>query len=37
MARINKAIELLDQGQPVYITHTPGLDYENGKKIKIFR
>ena len=33
MARINKVIDLLDQGQPVYITHTPGLDYENGKEL----
>ena len=34
MTRINKVIDLLDQRQPVYITHTPGLDYENGKEIK---
>ena len=33
MTRINKVIDLLDQGQPVYITHTPGLDYENGKEM----
>ena len=29
--RINKVIELLEQGQPVYNTGTHDLSYENGK------
>lgn len=32
MARINRVIELLEQGQPVYYTGTGELTYENGKK-----
>jgi len=31
--RINKAIELLQQGQPVYYTTTSGGGYEEGKKL----
>ena len=31
--RINKAIELLEIGQPVYMTHTPELSYEAGKEM----
>lgn len=30
MARINKAIELLEQGQPVYYTGPPSLTYDGG-------
>jgi len=30
MARINRAIELLEQGQPVYYTSTHNLTYDNG-------
>lgn len=30
MARINKCIELLNQGQPIYATHTPELSYDAG-------
>jgi 4-hydroxy-2-oxoheptanedioate aldolase len=30
MARINRAIELLEQGQPVYYTGAPSLSYEGG-------
>lgn len=33
MARINKCIELLEQGQPVYATHTPELSYEAGRDL----
>lgn len=29
--RINRALELLSEGQPVYYTHSGPLDYENGK------
>ena len=29
--RINKAIELLEQGQPIYYTGAPDLSYEGGK------
>ena len=29
--RINRALELLSEGQPVYYTHSGSLDYENGK------
>ena len=32
-ARINKAIELLEQGQPCYATHPPELTYEAGKEL----
>lgn len=31
--RINKAVELLEQGQPVYYTTTSGGGYEEGKKL----
>ena len=33
MPRINKAIELLEQGQQVYLTGTPELSYEAGKNM----
>ena len=33
MARINKCIELLEQGQPVYATHTPELTYDAGRDL----
>ena len=33
MPRINKAIELLEQGQQVYLTGTPELSYEAGKSM----
>ena len=32
MARINKCIELLEQGQPFYATHPTELTYEAGLK-----
>lgn len=31
--RINKAIELLEQGQPIYYTTTSGGGYEEGRKL----
>ncbi len=31
--RINKAIELLEQGQPIYYTSTSGGGYEDGRKL----
>ena len=31
--RINKAIELLEQGQPVYYTTTSGGGYEDGRRM----
>ena len=33
MARINKCIELLEQGQPIYATGSGELSYENGKEM----
>lgn len=33
MVRINKAIELLDDGQPVYASHPPELTYIAGKEL----
>ena len=33
MKRINKCIELLEQGQPVYLTHAPELTYEAGREM----
>ena len=33
--RINKAVELLESGQPIYYTGTRELSYENGKAINI--
>ncbi len=33
MKRINKCIELLEQRQPVYVTHTTDLTYESGKEM----
>ena len=33
MPRINRAIELLEQGQPLYGTGTGALTYENGKRM----
>ncbi len=30
MVRINKCIELLEQGQPIYATHPSSLIYEAG-------
>jgi 4-hydroxy-2-oxoheptanedioate aldolase len=32
-ARINRAVDLLEQGQPVYYTGTSDLSYESGKKM----
>lgn len=32
MPRINRAIELLEQGQPIYYTGPPGVSYEGGKE-----
>lgn len=32
-ARINRAIQMLEQGQPVYYTQTSGGGYEEGKKL----
>jgi hypothetical protein len=31
--RINKAVELLEQGQPVYYTTTSGGGYDEGRKM----
>ena len=31
--RINKAIELLEAGEPVYMTHPEELSYESGKSM----
>lgn len=31
MKRVNKAIELLEEGQPVYVTHTRELTYDAGR------
>ena len=33
MPRINKCIELLEQGQPVFATHTPELTYDAGRQM----
>jgi 4-hydroxy-2-oxoheptanedioate aldolase len=32
MPRVNRAIELLDQGQPIYYTNAPDRSYEGGKQ-----
>lgn len=32
-ARVNRAIELLEQGQPVYTTHVHELSYQSGKRM----
>jgi len=33
MPRVNKAVELLEQGQPIYLTSTEELTYENGVRM----
>ncbi|MCI0528499.1 MAG: hypothetical protein L0Y56_13755, partial [Nitrospira sp.] len=33
MPRINKTMELLEQNQPIYLTNTGELSYENGVRM----